>query len=183
MIKRLKIRNMTKLIVFCLSMLLLVYSSKYIFGSSNDIRKTKDNLASNLFKTTNRMYIGGYYSQDNSKYINEFWAEYLQKEDEIWFYYNETSYNKGFEYIALDIKNKKNSKDTEDIRILCFKNFKISCVKGILEENIAVDWENNIIKIKKKALNQYNSGFYVRIGSAKTINSPIRMTSYKSCVP
>jgi len=140
---------------------------------------SKDNLDVSLTEKKNRMYIGGFYSQDCDKYINEFWGECLQKEDVILFYYNKTSYNKGFEYVILDIKN-KNSKRLEDMRIVCFKKFKMISVKGILEESVIVDWENNIIKIKKSALSQYGSCFDVRIGSAETMNSKIQLTSYKT---
>jgi len=139
---------------------------------------TKDNLDFNFSESRNIKYLGGYYSQDYNKYINEFWAECVEKEDEIWFYYNKTSFNRGFEYIVLDIKN-EDVKDIGDIRILCFKKSEMISVKGILEENVVIDWKNNVIKIKKKALAQYDSGFDVRIGSAKTINSTIEMTSYK----
>jgi len=136
-----------------------------------------DNIDSCFTETKNRMYLGSFYSQDYNKYINEFWGECLKKEDEIWFYYNKTMYSKGFEYIVVDIKN--HNKDFKDIRILCFKKQKMISVKGMNEESVKVDWDNNIIKIKRRALTQYYSGFDIRIGSAKSIASRIQFTSYK----
>lgn len=136
---------------------------------------TKDLIDSELYTSKNRMYIGGYYSQEYDRYINEFWAECLQVNDEIWFCYNKTSYNKGFEYITLDINNK----NIKGCRVICFKNAKVISVDGVMEEDIKVDWENNIIKIKKSALSRFGSGINIRIGSAKTLTSNMQMTSYK----
>ncbi|MGE5473758.1 MAG: hypothetical protein ACM3UU_06015 [Ignavibacteriales bacterium] len=139
---------------------------------------TKDSMDLENSGKRNRMYLGGYYSQEYNKYINEFWAECLQINGEIWFFYNKTSYNKGFEYIVLDINN-ENNKNLEGCRVLCFKKDNIISVDGIEEENIEVDWGNNIIKIKKSEFSKFGSGINVRMGSAETLTSKIQMTSYK----
>jgi len=137
----------------------------------------KDEIDTYTTEIKNRMYLGGFYSQDDDKYINEFWGECLEKDNEIWFYYNKTSHNKGFEYIVVDIKN--HNKDAQDIRVICFKKQQMISVKGIDEESVKVDWDNNIIKIKRRALSQDYSGFDIRIGSAKSMASRIQVTSYK----
>lgn len=127
-----------------------------------------------------RIYIGGFYSADGSKYINEFWGECLKKDHEIRFVYNKAFSSKEIEYIVLDIR-KHNSNKSEDIRLICFKKTKTVCAKGIKEEDVSIDWADNIITIRENALSEYNPGFDARIGSAEKMLSEIKFTPFKFC--
>lgn len=101
------------------------------------------------------------------------------KGSEIWFDWDWISKELQHEYYVVDIKHNDEKTNTYGMRILLFKYEQIISTDGIDENDVSVDWSNDIVKIKKNAFPTKWESIDVKFSNAQTITSPLQSIPYQ----